>query len=481
MKICFLVPPPLDGNPPAERIFGCNYGIYNQPNIFMVYVATHLKDQGFQVQIKDCVIEKFSPAQFESFISSDDSDLYFFGTVFLSKDTDLKARDVIRRLRNTARFCYYSTEPTAQPQDFMAEDTFVIRGEPEITAAELVHAIEKKSALDPIRGLVFLRDGKMIDTGYREPLEDLDKLSFPDRRLLPKRNYNNPKLSRYPFTTILTSRGCPYRCYYCVPNSLSFTREIDIKRETGQITQKPKYRSRSVGNVVQEVRQLAEQGYKAFTILDDIFAVNPAWTLEFCKKIQDLGMEWSCLSRADHMTDPEMVMAMGKAGCKVVSLGIESMDAEILKTVKKDLDLKTVPVAVANMKKAGIEVEVNVLIASCDLETEATLRATYEKVKELNPDYVMFSACTPFPYTEFSQIARLKGWAVHPEYKPVDPIKTASVSYAHLPKEKIEKTLREMYLGFYYRPSFLWKKLKKVKSLKDFFNKAKAALSILRT
>ena len=480
MKICFLVPPALDGHPPAERIFGCNYGIYNQPNIFMVYVATCLKDQGHRVRIKDCVIEKLSPAQFESFVSADDSDLYFFGTVFLSKATDLKARDVIRKFRNTARFCYYSTEPTAQPQDFVAEDTFVIRGEPEITSAELVRALEKGSPLDPIRGLVFLRDGKMIDTGYREPLEDLDKLPFPDRSLLPKKNYNNPKLARYPFTTILTSRGCPYRCYYCVPNSLSFTREIDIKRETHRITQKPKYRSRSVENAVQEVRQLAQQGYKAFTILDDIFAVNAAWTIEFCKKIQDLGLEWSCLSRADHMTDPDMAMAMGKAGCKVVSLGIESMNPEILKTVKKDLDLKTVPLAVANMKKAGIEVEVNVLIASCDLETEATIRDTYKKIKKLNPDYVMFSACTPFPYTEFSQVSHEKGWAIHPEYKPVDPIKEASVSYPHLPKEKIEKMLREMYLGFYYRPGFLWKKLRKIKGLKDLFNKTKAALTIFR-
>lgn len=480
MKICFLVPPALDGHPPAERIFGCNYGIYNQPNIFMVYVATYLRDRGHRVFIKDCVIEGISPSGFESFIRSDDSDLYFFSTVFLSKVTDLKAREIIRKLKPAARFCYYSTEPTGQPRDFVAPDTFVVRGEPEVTSGELLNALEKGSSLDAVRGLVFSKEGQMLDTGYREPLEDLDVLPFPDRSLLPKKNYNNPKLSRYPFTTVLTSRGCPYRCYYCVPNSLSFTREIDIKRESGEITRKPKYRSRSVANAVKEIRGLAAEGYKAFTILDDIFAVNPAWTIEFCRGIEDLGMEWSCLSRADHMTNPEMVMAMGRAGCKVVSLGVESLDPAILKAVKKDLDLATVPVAVANMKRAGIEVEVNVLIAASDLETEKTIRDTFEKVKALDPDYVMFSACTPFPYTEFSQVARAKGWAIHPEYRPVDPVKRSSVSYPHLSKEKIEKTLRRMYLGFYYRPSFLWNKLTKVKSLKDLLNKARAALTIFR-
>lgn len=479
MKICFLVPPPLDGKPAAERIFGCNYGVYNQPNIFMLYVATVLQKAGHEVLIKDCVIEHASVSAFQKFITENSSDIYFLGTVFLSKTTDLKAREMIRLLQPHARFCYYSTEPTAHPEDFAAEDTVIIRGEPEMTSQEVVAALEKKTLLQDIRGIVFSSGGKLVDTGYREPLENLDVLPFPDRSLLPKRNYNNPKLSVYPFTTILTSRGCPYRCYYCVPNSLSFSREIDLKKKTGAFL-KPRFRSRSVDNVVQEVRMLARQGYRSFSILDDLFAFDNQWTIDFCQKIQDLRMEWSCLSRADHMTDPAMVQAMGKAGCKFVAMGIESFHQDILKFVRKDLDLGTVPVAVQNMKKAGIEVVINVLFASCDLETEKTILETYRTLKQLDPDYVLFSACTPFPYTEFNQIAREKGWMVEPEYRPVDPMKSAFISYSHLSKERIEKLLRRVYIGFYFRPSYLWKKLCKVKSPLDFINKIKAALNIFR-
>src|SRR5512137_2488734 len=109
MKICFLVPPPLDGKPPAERIFGCNYGVYNQPNIFMLYVATMLRDAGHEVQIKDCVIEHLSAAAFTKYIAEVDAEVYFLGSVFLSKATDLKAREMIRAFRPGARFFYYST------------------------------------------------------------------------------------------------------------------------------------------------------------------------------------------------------------------------------------------------------------------------------------------------------------------------------------------------------------------------------------
>lgn len=480
MKICFLIPPPLDKNPPAERIFGCNYGIYNQPNIFMVYVATHLKDHGHDVFIKDCVIERKSVQAFEEFIARDDSEIYVFSSVFLSKNTDLKARDRIRQVRENVRFIYYSTEPSANPQDFVAADSLVIRGEPEATFLDAVTAMDQREPFDGIPGIVFMRDNALIDTGYRPPVENLDQLPYPDRELLPKLNYNNPKLSQYPFTTVLTSRGCPYRCYYCVPNSMSFCREVDLKRETGEPSKKPKYRSRSVGNVVGEIESLARQGYRSFSILDDIFAVDEKWTIEFCQRIAPLGMEWSCLSRADHMTNYEVVEAMGKAGCKFVALGIESFDPKILDYVRKDLDLKTVPVAVENMKRAGVEVEVNVLLGSCELETEETIRQTFEAVKKIDPDYVLISACTPFPYTEFSHIAREKGWAVNPEYIPVDPIKKSSVTYEHLPKEKIEKLLRKFYFQFYYRPGYIWKKIRKIKSPTDFYNKARAALTLFR-
>jgi len=479
MKICFLIPPALDGRLPAERIFGCNYGIYNQPNLFILYLATFLRTKGHEVFFKDCVIERIKIRGFEQFIDSDDSDLYFFCTVFLSKITDLKAREMIKKRRNNARFVYFSTEPTANPKDFLDEDSFVIRGEPEYTAIELVAALEKKAQLSGIKGIVYQNQLGIIDTGYREPIENLDVLPIPDRSLLPKGNYNNPKLSTYPFTTVLTSRGCPYKCYYCVPNSLSFCREIDYKKSHDN-EKKPPFRSRSVDNVVKEIKMLSDQGYRSFSIIDDLFAYSPKWVIEFCRKIEELNMEWSCLSRADHMTDTEMVLSMGRAGCRYVDMGIESFNKKILDYIEKNLDLSTVPLAVKNLKKAGIEIELNVLLASCELETEETIIETYNALKKLDVDYVLFSACTPFPYTKFNRIAKEKNWMIEPEYRPIDPIKSSFVSFTHLPKNKIEKLLRKLYVGFYYRPSYIWKRLLKLKSPQDFYNKSKAALSILR-
>ena len=85
MKILFLIPPPLDSKPAAERIFGCNYGIYTQPNIFILYPATVLQQAGRHVEVADFPIQGNTVADFERFAKKQDYDLIAFYTVFLSR------------------------------------------------------------------------------------------------------------------------------------------------------------------------------------------------------------------------------------------------------------------------------------------------------------------------------------------------------------------------------------------------------------
>ncbi len=477
MKVTFIVPPPLDSKLPAERIFGCNYGIYYQPNIFILYSLSVLKEIGCEVKFFDCVINNFRKKDFLNYIRNNDSNIYVFYTVFLSKTTDLKARALIRSIRPYAKFIYLSTEPTSNPEEFADKDSYVIRGEPEHTIKELISVLKDRGNIETVKGISYFKNGKIISNEQRELVDDLDKLPFPDRSFIQKEKYYNPKLTMLPFTAVLSSRGCPHRCYYCVPNSLNFAREIEYKRGGKG---KPPIRMRSAENVIEEIRQLFNYGYKSFSFIDDEFAIDKNRVMKICEGIKEFNFEWSCLARADHLTDEHLIKSMAEAGCKYIDIGIESFDQKILNFIKKDLKIGDIYKAVETLKNNDIEPELNILLGSCILETRETIRYTIDEVKKLDVDYVLFSICTPFPNTEFYAMAKEKGFMVEKEYRAIDPIKESFISYPHLKKDELEKIIRQAYTEFYFRPSYIIKRLRKLRGFKDFINKAKAAFSILR-
>ena len=478
MKILFLVPPPLDGALPAERIFGCNYGIYHQPNIFILYPATILQQAGHPVTVLDFPVTGTTEVDFLDLCSHHEFDLIVFYTVFLSRTTDLLARDRLSAANPATRFLFLATEPSANPGDFLDERSIVIRGEPEAVVLPLVERLAAGRSLADLAGISWQQDGQPQHNPGAGVIGDLDALPFPDRGLLPPGNYHNPKLSRLPFTTMIASRGCSFGCIYCVPNSLDFAREIAFKQEHHQ--GKPPVRLRSAANVVAEFTQLARQGYRSISFIDDQFVWGRERTLEICAGLTGLEVEWSCLARSDMLQDPEVALAMGRAGCRYVDIGIESFNQAILDDIGKGCRVESVYSAVANLKRAGIEPELNILIGASPLETEETIEQTFQEALRLDVDYILFSVCTPFPYTEFNRRAKAAGWMIKEEYEAIDPIKESFISYPHLPKERLDRIIRQLYRRYYFRPAYLWKRLRKLEGLRDLVNKARAALSILR-
>ena len=386
---------------------------------------------------------------------------------------------MIRRLKPEARFLYMGTEPTVSANDFVADDSFIIRGEPELTISELVEGIEGIRGLAGIDGITFMLDKAIKENPPREVIGNLDNLPFPDRSLLKQADYNNPKLSRRPFTTIISSRGCSYRCYYCVPNSLDFAREIEFKR-FDPAKKKPPVRMRSAENVVEEIKLLHSRGFKSISFIDDQFVWNPKRVIDICEGIKDLDIEWSCLARADHLLNDDVIKSMSEAGCKYIDIGVESFDQKILDCINKDLKVEDVYKAVGLLKKYGIEPELNVLIGSCPLETKETIEHTISETIKLDVDYVLFSICTPFPHTIFHEVAKKSGWMIVDEYVPIDPIRESLISYPHLTKEEMEEIIKRAYRRFYFRPGYILKRLRRLSGIRDFMNKSKAAFSILR-
>ncbi|TAN63045.1 radical SAM protein [bacterium] len=477
MKVTFLIPPVLDGTQNVERCSGCNYGLYFFPLLPVLSVATLLKDNVARVSILDFPAHKKTKNDFRDFIGNDNSDIYVFYTVLLCQDTDRMARQIIRDIRKEARFIFCGPQPTYAPESFLdKDDTFVVRAEPEFSARNLILALKSKSGLDSVKGISYL-DGSRLMHNPAEPfIPDIDQLPIPDRALLDHGPYCNPKLRKVPHAAIITSRGCFGRCWFCVPNSLDYARELEYKKCYGR---KPPPRLHSAKRVIDEFSEIARLGFKSVTVIDEEFLWDENRTLEICDGIKGLKLEWGCLARPDRVTE-KVGKAMADAGCVFIDLGLESVDEEVLMAIRKDMTLADTERALAIFRKNKVEVELNVLMGATPKETTETIKRTLRTVKRLNPDYVLFSIANPFPGTDFYYAAKKEGWMVYGDYVPADPSKNAIISYPHLSKQELERLVSYAYFSFYFNPRYILRQLFSVKNFQDLANKVKTALRFIK-
>jgi anaerobic magnesium-protoporphyrin IX monomethyl ester cyclase len=465
MKISFLIPPPLDGNKPAERVAGCVYGLYPIPNIFVLYVAAILESNGHKIIVEDFPINRRNEDDFIAYLRKDDSDIYFFYTVNLSKKSDLMALEMIRRYRSNVPIVYFGPSPSDKPEDFIVDNNcFVVRGEPEITSKVLVETIDRTKSYKNVEGITYLDGNQIRHNGPRPLIENLDELPFPARGLINRDKYYNPKLGAYPFTAAIASRNCPYRCIYCVPCSLSFAIEHEHKRF---FNRKPPVRKRSPENVIEEFNLLKGQGYKSVGFQDDQFIWDSKRTIEICEGIKKTGLEWGCASRADHITEAS-IKAMAEANCKYIDLGVESFNQDVLDYIKKDMKVETIEKAVKIIKAHGICAKVNVLLGVSPLENKETIEYNKKRIKDLDIDQVMYSIANPFPGTEFYKIAKENNWLIYGDYVPSDVQKESIISYPSLTKEDLEKAVRKANREFFLDWKFIRKNLWRLKNPVSF-------------
>lgn len=462
MKITFLIPPPIDGKIP-ERVAGCAYLLYYVPNIFLLSAAAVLEKEGYEVRYIESTIKKWDRGHFLAFLKEDLSDIYCFYSVNLSQSTDIQALEDIRKIRKGVPVIFFGPAPSDRPAEFvMDEDTYIVRGEPEYTMLELVKTLGSKSDMEGIKSVSFRDNGKIIHNTNREPIEDLDALPFPARHLLEERDvYYNPKLGKRPFTAVCTSRGCSYRCIYCVPSSLSFSRELEYKHRLGK---KPPVRKRSPENIIEEFKLLKSLGYKAVNVQDDQFVWGEERTVKICEGIKDLDIVWGCSARSDHLNEP-IIKAMSAAHCKFIDLGVESFNQEILDYVKKDIDVKKNEEAIKLVKKYGISAKINIMFGASPLETMDTIKKNMDEVRRLKVDQVMYNIANPFPGTEFYEIAKENKLFIYGDYKPVNVAKEANIAYPHLSKVDLESAVRRANFEFFLTPRFILKNVRRLGSL----------------
>lgn len=473
MKLTFLVPPCFDHKQPAERTAGCTRVVYLAPNIYELSVAAVLEQlPGIKVEYKDFVYNPVTPEEFKAFFASDDSDAYLIWTVNLSISTDLAAIATLRMSRPQVPVVLMGPGPTHFIKKCLVDKhVYVVRGEPEYTVRELVEALRDGSPVDGIQGISYIGpDGKIVNNRPRPLIKDLDELPFAARHLISGAVYHNPKLKLTPYTTMITSRNCPFKCIYCVPSSLSFAREIEFRKEHGR---KPTIGFRSPENVEKEVAMLAAQGIKAIGFMDDNFIWNEERTAAICAIMKKYGIVWGCEARVDAITEPIAKM-LGESGCRYIDLGVESFNDEILAYIKKGIKSADIYRAVGLLKKYGVPVKLNILIGSSPLETRETVLHTLREANKLDVDQVMFNIVSPFPATEYYDLCKKNGWIEGDEYVPIDVQRESILMLPNLSAREMEKLLFHNNIKFFLSWRFIRKQIHRFRSPREFMAALKA-------
>ena len=306
----------------------------------------------------------------------------------------------------------------------------------------------KGKPLAEIAGVSFLKDGKVVHNPDAPQIQNLDELPHVTevyKRDLDIRNYNVPFLLN-PYVSLYTTRGCPAQCTFCLwPQTLS-----------GH-----PWRKRSADDVAAEMKKAKEMWpeVKEFFFDDDTFNIQKARTIELCAKLKPLGLTWSCTSRVT--TDFETLKAMKEAGCRLLIVGYESGDQQILKNIKKGATIERARQFTKDCHKLGLVIHGD-FIMGLPGETHETINNTIAFAKELDVETIQVSVAHAYPGTELYDYAVKNGFMVG-DNKMVDEggHQLAQIQYPGLPADDIMSAVHRFYDEYYFRPKAVFRILKK--------------------
>ena len=320
---------------------------------------------------------------------------------------------------------------------------FVARKEFDYSVVEFAQG----KPLADIAGISYRKNGSVVHNPDRPQITDLDALPdvtdvyFKD---LDPRRYTVPFL-KYPFVALYTTRGCPAQCTFCLwPQALS-----------GH-----PWRKRSTDKVAAEMAKAKEYWpwVKEFFFDDDTFNLQKARTIELCAKLKPLGLTWSCTSRVT--TDYETLKAMREAGCRLLIVGYESGDPQILKNIKKGATVERARQFTKDCHKLGLTIHGD-FILGLPGESRETIRRTIDFAKELDVETIQVSVAHAYPGTELFEYAVKNGFMSNHKMVDEGGHQLAHIEYPGLSSEEILDSVHRFYDEYYFRPRAIFRILRK--------------------
>jgi hopanoid biosynthesis associated radical SAM protein HpnJ len=377
---------------------------------------------------------------------------YEFLVLFTSTvgwDGDQRMTEVIKQTYPAIKVAFVGPPVTTSPDKALDQCfaiDFICRREFDLSIVEYANG----KPLDEILGVSYKDANGVIqhnpDRAQLTP-EQLDEMPWATeiyRRDLDVTRYNVPFLL-HPFVSLYTTRGCPAQCTFCLwPQTLS-----------GHA-----WRKRSTDDVAAEMKQAKElfPQVKEFFFDDDTFNIQKSRTIELCEKLKPLGLTWSCNSRVT--TDYDTLKAMKEAGCRLLIVGFESGDPQILKNIKKGATVQRARDFVKDCHDLGLVIHGD-FILGLPGETRRSIRNTIRFAKQLDCETIQVSIAHAFPGTELFDFVEKNGFITNKKMEDGDGHQMAHIEYPGLPVEYVVEMVHKFYDEYYFRPKaalrIVWK------------------------
>jgi radical SAM superfamily enzyme YgiQ (UPF0313 family) len=399
-------------------------------------VAAVLENTGHQVRAVDAAAAQKSRQDLLADVEREPPDAVVWAAGTPSIADDLALADELKAVAPNLKTAVFGTHVTVLDRSSMEEAPgldAILRNEPEETAAEWVARLETGESWDGVAGLTY-RNGSGIARNPDRPfLADLDGLPDPAWHLFDLSKYRLPlKGSR--FLMVGPHRGCPYPCSYC----------------TAQTYYGAKLRRRSVKRVVAEIeRDVSRYGVREFFFWADTFTLDRRYVTELCRALRPLDISWAANSRVDTM-DEELAELMRRAGCWMVSFGIESGEQALLDEVGKKATVEDAVAAVRVSKKARLKVAGH-FVLGIPGETGESLEKTLDLARRLPLDFAQFYCAVPFPGSRLYEKAKEKGWLGSKDFSRYRQDE-AVLALPTVQPEQVMVCRQRAYRGFYLRP-----------------------------
>lgn len=469
MKILLLTPPYK-----KDKIFRKSMKHLGAilPPLGIIYLAATLERDGHDVKVIDATAEStvldYDFNQLKRDILEFKPKIVGIGANVPQIDQTNMTLDIVKNIDPTIVTIVGGPLVSSNPNFLLQlkNADYGIMGEVDLAISDILKKIENNENLKNTEGLIWRENGSAKSIKPKD-IFDLDQIPLPARHLLKMEIYRPSPANyrRLPATTMMSSRGCPYKCIFC-------SRSVDGMA----------FRAHSAERVVEEIEQLVNKfGIKDIQMFDDTFTLNIKRVEDICNMLieRKVNVGWNCMTRVDKVS-VDLFKLMKKAGCYEVGFGIESGSERVLKFIKKSATKDQIRSAVKMAKEAGIDVR-GFFMLGFPTETKEEIEETIKFAKELGVDVAQFMIATPYPGTEMWKIAEENGrinnedWSSFTFYAP-DKMPFSSELFTD---QELLNFYKKAYRTYYLRPSFMLKQAAKIRRLSDVHRNWLAAKGIL--
>lgn len=432
-------------------------------------IASVLRNQGHQVAIIDALVEGLESEEVirrvledrPDFVGFSTSTMQIYAASQIAKEIKIKFPKIVTLIGGP----HISAVPEETMRRFPSFDYGFI-GEGEDTILEFIDSKINDKDLTYVEGLIYRDGNKLIRTGQRKFIPDLDVLPLPAWDLLPNLSIHYQqsvaRIDRVPAASVTTSRGCPCQCIFCARSVYGSS-----------------FRGQSADYVIGMIDFLIKNyAVKSIAFEDENFVVNKKRLYAICNSLiaKKYDLTWSCAGRVD-MVDPESLLLMRKAGCTSISYGIESGSQGILNILGKNLKLDRIRKGIASTRVAGIRARGYFIIGNPN-ETLETIKETQDFILSVPFSEVQVSFMTPFPGTDlYDNVGRYgefnNDWAELNIWNP-------NFTPRGLTKDILIREEKNIMRKFYFRPRIIFSYMLRALNPRYFCKYFKDGLTVLR-